>query len=472
MGESFLSKIETPKPTRTTPPAPRKNTDITTPYGKAVLESKCGQMRATVEGTRNETLRDIGRLLGGFVGGGEISWNDAHDELWDAAVDSGLDLDEVEQIPRHLEYGMQEPLAAPEKPAPAVSIQDGAKVAENGNEGGGITPARLSNASQFKSRLLSPTDLQNLPEPVPLIEDVLDRGTTGLLFGRFGSCKSFISLDWAACVASGKAWQGQKTEQAKVLYVVAEGVAGFSGRLEAWQVGWRAIVDDEQIAFLPVPVNLMTQDVDRLAEEIHEGGFEFVILDTIARCTVGADENSAKDVGVVIDSMSRLVDATPNHQGMVLGIHHAGKGGQLRGSSAYEAGVDTVYSVERNGDIYLRCTKRKDGPDDYRHRLRLSPIDGTDSCIVETVSGDTDASDAAAVNTLKKIMTEMFADTGVSNTDLRAVAEEQGLSPSLLYRARAELLRGGWMVNNGSNNRPHWQVRRPPPATEASVDWI
>lgn len=458
----FLDRISDPKP------APRPTGPTVAPndrYTKAAFDGEIEKLRSTTEGSRNAQLFQAAANLSEFVNSGTLDENTARDALIDAARHIGLDEFEIEPtIDSAFRKTVGQSRTMPER-APMQSPTASVQSPQGATDVAGIA---LSRPSQIGGRLLSPSDLRDLPKPVPLIDDVLDRGTTALLFGKYACGKSFISLDWACSVASGRAWQGHKVQQAKVLYVVAEGVSGFSGRLEAWQVGWRTPIADEQIAFLPVPVNLMTQDVDRLVEEIQEGGFEFIILDTIARCTVGAEENSAKDVGIVIDSMTRLMDATPDHQGVVLGVHHAGRNGGLRGSSAYESGVDTVFAVERDGDISLRCTKRKDGPDDYRHRLRLAPIDGTDSCVVETVSGDTHANDAEAVGVLKRIMTEMFADTGVSNTDLRAVADEQGLSPSLLYRARAELVRDGWLVNNGSGQRPHWQMRRSAPDTAPS----
>lgn len=463
MAESFLARIEPQKPIRQTPTAPAKTTDKTTPYGKAVLDDKCQAMRNTVEGTRNETLRDIGRLLGGFVGGGEISWNDAHDQLRDAAEASGLDYDEVEQIPRHLEYGMKEPLAAPEKPqndAVVFSIGDRVKASQDSSEAAERPPVEPIGLGQFKSRLLSRSDLRELPDPSPLIGDTLDRGTTALLFGKWGSAKSFIALDWACSVASGRQWQGRYTERAKVLYIAAEGAFGIDKRVDAWEMAWKTKISDEWMRFLPVPANLMTEQADWIAEMVSEGGYEFIIFDTLARCTVGAEENSAKDTGVAIDAMSRIRDATPGHRGVVLCVHHAGKDGQtLRGSSAYEAGVDTVYFVEKDMmNMSLRCTKRKDGPDNDRLSLRLEPIPAADSCVVNGYTGKSSAPDDAAEK-LKGIFRTMFP-TGVGNADLRAVAAEQGMSQSALHSGRSRLITEGWLVNSGTNSRPHWEMAR------------
>jgi hypothetical protein len=60
-----------------------------------------------------------------------------------------------------------------------------------------------------------------------------------------------------------------------------------------------------------------------------------VIIDTVARCAVGLDENAAKDTGLVIDVATRLRDSTDN--GVVVIAHHTGTECKtIRGSSALE----------------------------------------------------------------------------------------------------------------------------------------
>lgn len=70
-------------------------------------------MTDTIEGEREGTLLKLGRLIGGYIGGGEIPYEEGYDRLRDAALASGLPEWEVDsKLPRHLEYGMNEPLAA------------------------------------------------------------------------------------------------------------------------------------------------------------------------------------------------------------------------------------------------------------------------------------------------------------------------------------------------------------------------
>lgn len=65
--------------------------------------------------------------------------------------------------------------------------------------------------------LLSRSDLLKLPDPEPLIDGTLDQGTVALLYGKWGTLKSFIAYDWAASIATGRPWQGRPTEQRNAL---------------------------------------------------------------------------------------------------------------------------------------------------------------------------------------------------------------------------------------------------------------
>ena len=194
-------------------------------------------------------------------------------------------------------------------------------------------------------RLLTRSALRDLADPAPLIGNVIDQGTCALLYGNRGTYKSFIALDWALSVATGRPWQGRPTQQRRVLYVAAEGAFGFKGRTAAWEVGWQRQVSDDDFMILPAPVNLMNPaEVAELGALIGWGGYGLVARHA-GVCMVGAEENSARDIGLVVDQMYRLLEGTPDRRGVVLGVHHTGKDGRtLRGSSAYEAGMDTVYS--------------------------------------------------------------------------------------------------------------------------------
>lgn len=323
-----------------------------------------------------------------------------------------------------------------------------------------IDPPRHNGAETpvLADALLSRSALRTLPDPEPLIDDVLDQGTVALLYGKWGAGKSFIALDWAASVATGRRWQGRATEQRPTLYVAGEGAYGLKGRLHAWETGWRTGIADGALDILPRPVNLAKSvDVTNLLDLISDRGYGLVVLDTLARCMVGADENSARDCGEVVDVLTRLRSATPDGRGVIVGVHHAGKDGKtFRGSTTFEAGADTVYSAGLDDDdrgIVLNRTKRKDGPIVDTHKLRLSQLEGTDSCIVESshLGGET----TERSETLLSQFVSHFGDIGATRAELRDTVD---MPRATFYRALTDLLKHGQLVNEGTSKRSFYRL--------------
>ncbi|MGY1691996.1 AAA family ATPase [Geodermatophilus sp. SYSU D01105] len=309
-------------------------------------------------------------------------------------------------------------------------------------------PVQARRQSPLRERLLSRAGLANLPNPEPLIADTIDRRTVVVVAGHFGSLKSFVLQAWAASIATGSSWLGREVQQGTVLYVAAEGAQGLHPRFTAWEYGWQQRIPDDALAVLPEPVNLLdaaaVSDLCELA-----AGRSLVILDTLARCLVGADENSAKDMGIAVDSLYRLRNAIGH--GTVVVAHHTGKDrSTIRGSSALEAGVDTVYTAEGDARlVYLKRTKRKDGPREDHLQIKLSPV--LDSgVIVSALAADIKPN----ARELMSVFMSAFGATGASKADLRAVAD---MPPASFHRSLNELVDAGVLVNEGSDARPFYR---------------
>jgi hypothetical protein len=237
-------------------------------------------------------------------------------------------------------------------------------------------------------RLLGRDDLANLPEPVPLIDDTLDQGTVFVLLGYHQTLKSFVAQSWCASVATGFAWHDRPVSEARrVLYVAAEGLHGLHNRLTAWERWQNTRISHESLMTYPSAVNLAHPPaVADLVALVRGEGFGMIVLDTFAKCAVGLDENSARDMGQVVDSLYRIREAA-GHTGVVGVVHHTGKADRAtaRGSSALESGVDTVYTTEGDSRaMTLTRTKRKDGPANDRLALGFRGIEGTRSGVAVT----------------------------------------------------------------------------------------
>lgn len=308
--------------------------------------------------------------------------------------------------------------------------------------------------------LINRGDLANLPAPHPLIDGTLDHNTVAVLAGYWGTYKSFVALDWAASIATGTPWMGRTVYAppdpndpnedfadcgSSVLYVAAEGAHGLHQRLNAWEADRGVKIPSGSLSVLPRPINLMNDiEVYELCETVSTD-YDVVFVDTISKCIAGADENSAKDMSKAVQNLYRIQEASA---GTLVAVHHTGKDKlTIRGSSALEGGVDTVYLTEGDGyNLRIRRTKRKDGPGEDMLNLKFAEVPGTGSGVLMPQSAMADANKAERA--VLAAMDEMFAETGVSASDLMEVT---GLSKSSFYRVRGDLLRGG--VLEARNNR-------------------
>lgn len=191
--------------------------------------------------------------------------------------------------------------------------------------------------------------LQMIPAE-PLLGQLLYRDTLAQLAGAAGSFKSFVTVGMGCAVASGQQWgQHEVTERGRVLYVAAEGGKGVGQRAAAWCLHYGIEPADlfEWFYTIPEPVQLGDEaHVDYLIEVVEKLQPELVILDTRARVTVGLEENSATDQGRAIENAERVrrsVGCT------VLVVHHTGKSGSQRGTTAWPGAVWSDLSLNRTG---------------------------------------------------------------------------------------------------------------------------
>jgi hypothetical protein len=192
---------------------------------------------------------------------------------------------------------------------------------------------------------------------------VLPLGGLAVLAGTAASLKTFLAIDMGFSVATGTPWAGRGVKQGLVVYIVAEGSGGFPARLEAWKQEHGVLGTVQGFFTLTCPVEFMRQgDVRDLLAELGRlpDPPVLIIVDTLARCFVGGEENSAKDMGLFTAGLDRLREVTG---AAVLVVHHSGwEKGRERGSTALRCALDTLMITERQGknSLILVCEKQKD----------------------------------------------------------------------------------------------------------------
>ena len=229
--------------------------------------------------------------------------------------------------------------------------------------------AAASRVGELREHLLSAKRLRDLPRPTPLVSGMGGKGATlvldslAWLYGKPGSGKSFVALDIACCVAAGSRWHGRDVQQGPVLYVAAEGAGGLDPRVQAWE-SWHRREVPEDLQFLPLAVQLgQAEDVAALRMLVAEMRPVLIVLDTQARVSVGIEENSARDMGLLVRAIDSVREAS---SACVLVVHHSGRAGEnLRGSTAVDGAADTVIRCEKEGfAVRLDIQKQKNYAED------------------------------------------------------------------------------------------------------------
>lgn len=212
-------------------------------------------------------------------------------------------------------------------------------------------------------RLLTSADLRTLPPVQWLVADFLTTDSTAWVIGKPGQGKSFVTLDLALCVATGRDWHGHAVRKGEVVYVVGEGVRGTGKRVEAWERVHLDGAEAHGIHFIDAAEEglvLGSAAWNELQWTVAQVRPALIIGDTQARLTVGVDENSAKEMGIVVAEFDRL--RRLGGGSTMVAVHHQGHAGQqARGSSAMLGAAQTEITVTKKERLVtVRVTKQKD----------------------------------------------------------------------------------------------------------------
>lgn len=313
-------------------------------------------------------------------------------------------------------------------------------------------------ANRITGRLLSIAELRNLPTPEPLISGILDLDTISILYGRRGSMKSFLALDLAMCVATGTRWHTRPVTRSPVIVVAAEGTAFMAARIDAWLAEHALTTvepDETMLKILPHRIELTSMPgALEFATAAAEYGAKFILLDTLSRCLTGADENSAKDISVAVEHLDLIRRHTGAH---VNCVHHSGKdiSAGSRGSSALEAGVDTVIEITANGMIVTaKTTKQKNRPEGLPITLEARTV-GSSLVLGEYTGSEDTSGELLALRCLDEIA---IGEGALSGEWKASFVTLTGQSDPTFYRYRKALDSHGALTMTSKGNSKRYQV--------------
>lgn len=306
-----------------------------------------------------------------------------------------------------------------------------------------LPAARDSGEPRRKPLSLEWAEATHPQEGAWLVKGIVPASGLMCFYGPSRGGKSFLALEWFLRIAHGDDILCARTKQTGVAYVGAEAANGLRKRISAWMQEHGREDEPPPFALIPRGVDFSSPeapDVEELIELLGEAAIEFkergerlgvVVVDTLARATPGADENSSADMGAALAAMERIGEALGV---LVVMIHHTGKDASkgARGHSSLFAALDTAIELqhdEETGERSIRLAKQKDDEDGRRWGFRLKTVSiGTDSdgdpitsCVVEYV----DAPEA------KRRDTKQAASEAITLEALRAVLSTDGRKPPL-----------------------------------------
>ena len=233
-------------------------------------------------------------------------------------------------------------------------------------------------------------------EPVEwLVQGVIPQRSFVALYAPPASFKSFVALDIAECIATGRAFLGnQISKQGAVLYIAGEGHGGIGTRIKALKIH-HGTPEGTPVYFLRRQVNLRSSQTDLKdlvasiddLKAIHDINFEMIIIDTLARAFGGGNENASEDMGAFITAAGAIQG---KYECSLLVVHHAGKDATkgLRGHSSLLGAVDTELEIIRIEGAQppkgiLHISKQKDGEDGQRIGFRMVEVTTGSSGVID-----------------------------------------------------------------------------------------
>jgi hypothetical protein len=250
-----------------------------------------------------------------------------------------------------------------------------------------------------------------------LVHSLWRRAAVGILGGAPKCCKSWLALELAVAVASGKPCLGRFAVEdpgAVMLYMAEDSAAIVKARLQGlcWHRGFG--LGSLPIDVITAPTVRIDRacDQDRLARTVRRAAPRLLVLDPFVRLH-RIDENDAGQVSAVLGylrALQRTLDVA------VLVVHHArknGSGGQagqnLRGSGDLHAwGDSNLYLRRQQGALMLSIEHRAAAaPEPFA--LRLVPTRDGEAYLDLVVPGEVPERGAAE---LEHLIITTLADAG------------------------------------------------------------
>jgi len=278
-----------------------------------------------------------------------------------------------------------------------------------------------------------------IPARAYALAPVLPLPGLAMLYGPRGIGKTYATLSMAyakACGGSALRWKAP--EPRRVLYVDGEMPAGALQERLAKIVHGAGLSPpaDDALKFLaadllPEGLPSLRHDATRAALDAVIESVDVVILDNLSALVGGLRENEADDW----DEMQQWLLSIRRRGKSALLVHHAGKGGNQRGTSRREDVLDTVIALRRPSDY-----RPDQGARFEVHLEKARGIIGTDAepfsaTLIEAPGGGLTWATSSLPDEQRTRAEDMLRD----GVPIRDVADEVGMSKSAVHRLKKNM---------------------------------
>jgi len=212
----------------------------------------------------------------------------------------------------------------------------------------------------------------DLPVPAPdqppwLVEGLWGTGAVGVIGGAPKSAKTWLALELAVAVASGRSCLGRYLVPRRgpaLVFAAEDPPTHVRERLESIARARGADFQKLDVRLIVEPVVRLDRELDRarLRATVQRHAPRLLVLDPYVRLQCGVDENHATEVAAILGSL-RALSRTENVA--IALVHHTRKGGaadpgqSLRGSGDFHAwGDSNLYLRSCRGSITLVIEQR------------------------------------------------------------------------------------------------------------------
>lgn len=227
-------------------------------------------------------------------------------------------------------------------------------------------------------------DALTLSEIKWVVDDYIESDSLAQVFGDPGGGKSFVSIDLACCVATGKDWHGHQVQQGAVFYIAGEGHNGLARRFKGWELGNGATLDGAPLfkshraaqLYDATEAALVADSIKTLSAECGHIP-SMIVIDTLAR-NMGGDENSTQDMNSFIQHLDTYL--RQDYKCCVLVVHHSGAmdKDRSRGSTALKGALDAEYKCQLDSGtktIQFESKKMKDAEMPAAKNFQITQVD-------------------------------------------------------------------------------------------------